>query len=307
MISQLDISSEFALDVNSVGKLRLAAKTDSNAAIKEAAKQFEAVFVNMMLKSMRDATPKDGPFDSTQSNLYTEFFDQQISQKFSSGGGIGLADMIVKQLTQSAQANMPDAKSPEKTAESGLPLSRPDKAFALHDTKAGHLTGSKEHSPKSFVDKLWSHAAEAGKELGIPAHFLIGHAALESGWGKREIHDVNGNNSHNLFGIKAGKNWKGPVVEATTTEYVNGVASKTVQRFRAYDSYEAGFRDYANLLRKNPRYAAALDQGGDAAGFAKGLQTAGYATDPLYANKLERILNSRVMRESLQASAQVLA
>ena len=298
MINRLDISSEFALDVSSLGKLRLAAKTDSNETIKVAAKQFESLFLNMMLKSMREATPKGGLFDSSQTDLFTGLLDQQMSQKFSSGGGLGLADMMIKQLTR-AQVLPSDVKPVTKSIESGFALPKQDFSFSLPEVKDKPV--SQANSAKAFVDQLWPHAAEVGKELGIPAHFLIGHAALESGWGRREIRDSVGNNSFNLFGIKAGKNWTGPVVEATTTEYVNGVASKTVERFRAYDSYEESFRDYASLLSKNPRYAIALEKGGDAAGFARGLQAGGYATDPLYANKLERILNSRVMRESLQA------
>ena len=137
------------------------------------------------------------------------------------------------------------------------------------------------------------HANEASQTTGIPARFMLGQAALESGWGKRELRGTDGTPSHNLFGIKAGAGWKGPVVEAVTTEYVNGVARKSVEKFRAYPSYADAFRDYANLLRSNPRYAGVLAQaaqGIDAEGFAHGLQRAGYATDPNYADKLSRII-----------------
>ena len=138
-----------------------------------------------------------------------------------------------------------------------------------------------------------AHANEASQTTGIPARFMLGQAALESGWGKRELRGTDGTPSHNLFGIKAGAGWKGPIVEAVTTEYVNGVARKSVEKFRAYPSYADAFRDYANLLRSNPRYAGVLAQaaqGIDLEGFAHGLQRAGYATDPNYADKLSRII-----------------
>lgn len=139
------------------------------------------------------------------------------------------------------------------------------------------------------------HAQEASQATGIPARFMLGQAALESGWGKREIRAADGTPSHNLFGVKAGGSWKGAVVETVTTEYVNGVAQKSVERFRAYDSYADAFRDYANLLRGNPRYAGVMAQaaqGMNADGFAHGLQRAGYATDPNYADKLSRIIKT---------------
>ena len=301
MINQLDISSDFALDVNSVGKLRLAAKTDSQSSIKEVAKQFESLFVNMMLKSMRDATPQDGMLDSSATSMYTGILDQQMSQKLSSGGGLGLADFMVKQMTRSQGVPL-DPSLVKEPRQGGISLAAKHFAFVPPEIKSNPLAQIKEAGaspPKTFVDKLWPHAAEAGKELGIPAQFLIGHAALESGWGQREIRDAAGNNSHNLFGIKAGKNWTGRVMEITTTEYVNGVANKSVEKFRAYDSYADAFRDYAGLLRNSPRYAAALEPGQDAAGFARGLQQGGYATDPLYASKITRILNSKTMQQAL--------
>lgn len=139
------------------------------------------------------------------------------------------------------------------------------------------------------------HALEASQTTGVPARFMLGQAALESGWGKREIRAADGTPSHNLFGIKAGSNWKGPVVETVTTEYVNGVAQKSVEKFRAYASYADAFRDYANLLSSNPRYAGVMAQaaqGMNAEGFAQGLQRAGYATDPNYADKLSRIIKT---------------
>jgi flagellar protein FlgJ len=152
-----------------------------------------------------------------------------------------------------------------------------------------------QSQPAEFQARLMPHAQAASRATGIPAQFMLGQAALETGWGKREIRAADGTPSHNLFGVKAGGNWKGAVVEAVTTEYVNGVPQKSVEKFRAYDSYADAFRDYANLLRGNPRYAGVMaqaTQGLDADGFANGLQRAGYATDPNYADKLSRIIKT---------------
>ncbi len=329
MIGMQDISSRFALDVQSVDKLRLQAKQDPDAALKAVAQQFEGIFVNMMLKSMREATPKDGMLDSEQGNLYTQLFDQQLAQKLSTGKGLGVADMIVKQLRR---PEMVPVALDKNDAAPVLPLqptiskfpSLPQegeslptiaaKAVAAYDsTRAGFMAGSGSESlsggsesagaatnPKGFVNELWPHAVEVGKDMGVPPRFLIGQAALESGWGKRQIHAADGKNSHNLFGIKAGGGWTGEVAETTTTEYRNGAPQKKTELFRAYASYAESFRDYSKLLQNSPRYKAVLQQGQDAAGFAQALQGSGYATDPLYADKLTRVLNSQALREALR-------
>jgi flagellar protein FlgJ len=316
--SASDISSRLALDAQSVGQLRLQVKNDPVAGARAAAQQFEALFLNMMLKSMREATPKEGLFDDSNTELYTSMLDSQLSQSLSKGKGIGLADMLVRQMQM--QGVIPkDAPANEGKTASGklerqlLPLAvaKPLQAVSppleqvLSEAEilppVSPATPAKAgfSSPAGFVSTLWSHAADAAQELGVPAHFLLGQAALESGWGKREIRDALGSNSHNLFGIKAGKGWNGAVVEAQTTEYVNGVAQKKTEQFRAYDSYAEAFRDYASLLRNSPRYAPLFDQALDASGFARGLQQAGYATDPLYADKLMRVINSGTMRQAL--------
>jgi len=152
---------------------------------------------------------------------------------------------------------------------------------------------------REFVNRVWSHAVEAARSTGIKPQFMVGQAALESGWGRSEIRGENGSRTYNLFGVKAGKNWTGPVVEKTTTEYVNGVAQKTTAKFRVYNSYAESFKDYANLLMGNRRYAEVIEQGQSAEGFARGLQQAGYATDPAYADKLTRIINSPTLRASM--------
>jgi peptidoglycan hydrolase FlgJ len=234
--------------------------------------------MNMMLKSMRDATPQDGLFDSQQGKMYTSMLDQQISQTMASRG-VGLADVLVRQLSNIAgnHALPPD----------GMPAAQVPAAPAA----AGSAAASQPANIRAFQERLAPHAEEASRATGIPAKFMLGQAALESGWGKREIRGADGSASHNLFGIKATGGWKGKVVETATTEYVNGVPQTKMEKFRAYDSYGDAFRDYAKLLRDNPRYQNVLANATDAAGFAQGLQKAGYATDPQYAAKLTRIIN----------------
>ncbi|BAN35517.1 flagellar rod assembly protein/muramidase FlgJ [Sulfuricella denitrificans skB26] len=316
MIGTQDISSRFALDVQSVDKLRLQVKQDPDAALKAVAQQFEGIFVNMMLKSMREATPKDGMLDSEQGNLYTQLFDQQLAQKLSTGKGLGVADMLVKQLTlknrlQSSALSPEHKTSPESQVLSpehvvsvpGTPRSASttqDSGLRTQDSALStQHSGSAFKTPQEFVDKLWPHAVEAGKALGIPPRFLLGQAALESGWGKRAIRGQDGQDSLNLFGIKAGAKWDGEVASAATTEYVKGVPQTRREEFRAYGSYAESFRDYAALLRNNPRYQGVLGQDADAAGFARAMQQAGYATDPMYASKLARVVNGETMRQAL--------
>jgi flagellar protein FlgJ len=287
-------------DTTDLSALRRSAQQNSPEALKAAAHQFEALFMNMVLKSMRDATPQDSPFDSQQSRMYTSMLDQKISDKFA-GNGLGLADALMRQLANNA------GMSPDAVKNAGAAPGASAAATGLSETPpAGKTAGIdksaalppntvKPYPPRpahvqEFQDKLISHAEEASRATGIPAKFMLGQAALETGWGKREIRNPDGSSSHNLFGIKAGPNWKGKTVQVATTEYVNGVAQKRMESFRAYDSYADSFRDYASTLKNNPRYQNVIAAGKDASGFAQGLQRAGYATDPQYAAKLSKII-----------------
>ncbi|MGK2952697.1 MAG: flagellar assembly peptidoglycan hydrolase FlgJ [Thiobacillus sp.] len=275
-IGGADLSSKFALDVQGVNQLKLDAKNASPESLKQAAQQFEAVFMNMLMKSMREATPQDGMFDSEQTRMYTSMLDQQLSQRMASRG-IGLADVMVRQLSMTV--GIPDADAPA----TAFPMNPPDQVMA---PPAATRSGNVPAHVEDFVQRLLPYAQAASASTGIPARFMLGQAALESGWGKSEIRGPDGQNSHNLFGIKAGASWKGKTVDIVTTEYVNGKPQKQVESFRAYDTYADSFRDYANLLRGNARYQNVIAQGQDATGFAQGLQQAGYATDPNYAQKL---------------------
>jgi flagellar protein FlgJ len=227
--------------------------------------------------------------DSDQTRMYTSMLDQQLTQRMASRG-IGLADVMVRQL--STALNVPNAvgATPDAGVPAGFPLNEPGKLTALPTPAEPARSVNSGSSVEAFVQRLRPHAEAASATTGIPARFMLGQAALETGWGKAEIRGADGQNSHNLFGIKAGSGWKGRTVDIVTTEYVNGKPQKQVDTFRAYDSYADAFRDYANLLRANPRYQNVIAQGQDAAGFAQGLQQAGYATDPAYAQKLMGVI-----------------
>ena len=305
MISQTDLSNTAAYDVKGMDGLRQSAKAKDPAALKEAATQFEAMFINMMMKSMRDATPQDGVMDSQQSKMYTSMLDQQTSQSLAKRG-TGLADVLLRQL--SANQALPDseaAASPRSSSMAAALAAFRQQQGALTDGASSASGSGKTLSEKAnatqaphvraFQEKLGVHAEEASRSTGIPAKFMLGQAALETGWGKREIIGRDGSSSHNLFGIKATGDWKGKVTEAVTTEYVNGKAQRKVEKFRAYDSYADSFKDYAQLITGNKRYEKVLAAAGDASAFAQGLQKAGYATDPNYAAKLTKIIKGSLV------------
>ena len=285
MSSQLNTYGGLAVDSQSLDALRTQAKQAPDKALASAAKQFEAVFMSMLLKSMRDATPQDGMFDTEQTKMFTSMLDQQLSQNVGGSRGIGLADMMVKQLSR-------HTASPDKdVAGKAQALMPGNAAMQPHAPIKGAVPSAySENVQQNFVQRMMPHAAMVSRETGLPAHQMIGQAALESGWGRREILLADGSNSYNLFGIKAGADWKGKVAEIKTTEYHNGVASKPIEKFRAYDSYADSFRDYAQLLSSNPRYAKVLEQGESVQGFARALQNSGYATDPKYAEKLVQVI-----------------
>ena len=310
--STSDLSSKFALDTNSLGDLKQSAKSGSPEALKGAATQFESMFVNMMMKSMRDATPQDGMMDSQETKTFTGMLDQQMSQKLAKRG-IGLADVLVRQLTvqQQGQQLMQDMTkqalgiggATPTGAQAGNALrmqSDPDTlptdgtaapgAAGITGSARGTDNANKPAHVRAFQEKLADAAEEAEQATGVPAKFMLGQAALETGWGRRVIRNADGSSSNNLFGIKAGPGWKGKVATAVTTEYINGRPHAKVQKFRSYDSHADAFKDYARMLSNNPRYEKVLAHGGDAATFAHGLQRAGYATDPQYAAKLSRII-----------------
>jgi flagellar protein FlgJ len=286
-----DVSGSLAVSAQSLDKLRMQAKQSPDQALKLVAQQFETVFMNMMLKSMRDATPQDGMFDSEQTKMFTGMLDQQLAQNMSSRG-VGLADIMIKQLSRSASIDVTQTKAESVLATPVRTASVMSVPYG--DSFANGIKSSpSQPTPlqQDFVRRMTPHAVQASQETGVPTHLVMGQAALESGWGRREIRLPDGSTSFNLFGIKAGGNWNGKVAEVVTTEYHNGIASKQVEKFRAYSSYTEAFSDYAHLLRDNPRYAQVLQSGQGNPELAHALQQAGYATDPDYADKLVKVMN----------------
>lgn len=284
MVTRLD-SANLALDPQSLGQLRLQAKQSPDQALKAAAQQFEAVFLNMMLKSMREASPQDGMFDNEQTKMFTGMLDQQLSQSMANRG-VGLADVMVKQLSRN-MGNPVGSAQPVPLPQSAIPRAS---ILAPQSPVSALPSAYSATAQQDFVNRMLPHARQASQETGVPPHLMLGQAALESGWGKREIRMADGSTSYNLFGIKANPGWNGKVAEVMTTEYKNGVAYKQVEKFRAYSSYAEAFQDHANMIGKNPRYAEVLQQGGDVAGMAQAIQKAGYATDPNYADKLANVM-----------------
>lgn len=272
-------------DTRSLDALRGAAARDPRAAVREAARQFESLFMHELLKSMRAATPTTGMLDNEATKLGTEMLDQQFATKLTGLPG-GLSEAIVRQL----ERQMGVAAAGEAALSTGptRPRERPVAAAAGLVRPPGPIASAAQ----SFVTTHAAAAREAERRTGIPAAFMIAQAAHETGWGRQDIRLSDGRPSHNLFGIKAGGDWKGPVAEVTTTEFIDGVARKVTARFRAYASAAESFADYARLMTGSPRYRSVLAQSATPEGFARGLQEAGYATDPNYARKLGRVIQT---------------
>ncbi|KHT18028.1 flagellar assembly peptidoglycan hydrolase FlgJ [Pectobacterium carotovorum] len=294
-MSDMQTLNNAAYDAQSLNTLKreVSGNPQSKEGIRAVAQQMEGVFVQLMMKSMRSAIPQDGLFNSDQTRLYTSMYDQQIAQEISTKGkGLGLADVMVEQLTrQSPEATAAKAAIPSVplTFDGDVLKSMPTAAVEQMVRKALPklpTTGSAlPLSNSNFVSQISLPAQIASQHSGIPHHLIIAQAALESGWGQREIPTEDGRPSHNLFGIKAGSSWNGPTTEITTTEYEQGVAKKVKASFRVYDSYIEAIGDYVKLLTNNPRYSAVMSAG-TAEQAAHALQKAGYATDPQYAQKL---------------------
>ena len=288
----LPLAGGLATDVQSLGNLKLAAGKHDPAAIKETAKQFESLFMRELIKSMRDATMKSGMLDNAGTDLGNDLLDQQFAVQMSGQPG-GLSDLIAQQLNRQINPSADGTVVPAKPQP-------PDPARNVGPIPSTKSTVTPTVSQVEFVNKLSDAATQAEKASGIPASFMLGQAGHETGWGKHEIKLKGGAPSFNLFGIKAGANWSGKVAEVTTTEYSNGVATRKVAKFRAYDSYEDSFKDYARMINESPRYAQARAQTTSVQAFASGLQKAGYATDPEYAHKLSRAINTTLQLRRVQ-------
>lgn len=300
-----DIYTNFA----GLTALKKSARNNDPEALRQVAKQYEALFARIMLKSMRDAIGKDPIFGSDEEQTYQGMADDQLSIELARGQGLGLADMLVRQMqrltggdkTDPAAAAASGGTRPSNSELSGAASTKagspglpPPGAKALRlfqDTDSvGRTTApASPETQEDFISELWPAAQAAGAQLGVDPRNLIAQAALETNWGLRVPRDSDGQSSNNLFGVKVGGQWGGASVSASTREYQNGTAINITTQFRAYDSREQSFQDYVSMLRDSPRYAGALNTGSNVHAFASALQRGGYATDPDYARKIAAV------------------
>lgn len=299
-------------DFQGLSTLRAKAVQAPTEAIDEVAAQFESIFVQMMLKSMREATIEGGLFDSNQMEVYQSMFDQQVSLQLSNEGVLGLAEILVEQLEGPAAANaeqdnvgdmaplaglLTDARrhlsvvsSTESPAVATVEaVTAANTAAAPSDTVQADWQPS---SPEEFIRGVWDYAVDAARQLGVDPAVLVAQSALETGWGKRVIQALDGGSSFNLFGVKSGSGWSGKSATVNTVEFRDGVAAMESASFRVYDSLAGSFNDYVDFLKSNPRYQYALEVVADSRDFVNGLQDAGYATDPGYADKIMGIIGT---------------
>lgn len=293
MIRQPGLADTYT-DFHGVAQLKQQARTDPKAAARETSRQFESMFVQMALKSMRQATPRADLVDSRHSDSYRDMYDQQLAVELGKRGQLGLADMIAGQLEGGRQPargltgkTLDDYRGhplyrPLKPKE---PLSNPRGTAATDAAEAVVAAPRRFESRRHFVDTLWPHVQDAAAELGVDPKLLLAQAALETGWGK-SLAQKNGEPNLNLFGIKADRQWSGARTSAGTLEFVDGLPVRQRAAFRAYSSFGESFRDYVDFIKSNPRYARALDHAQNPHRFIAELQKAGYATDPQYARKV---------------------
>lgn len=306
------IDTAIYTDFQGLAGLRAAARENSPEALRQVAGQFEALFMQMMLKSMRDASWQDDLFNSEQGDMYRDMFDQQLAINLSQASGLGLADMLTRQLSgvraPAAPVDPADSAFRPRIFQGEVkPLSAPVmvQRFISNFATAPAAPQQPSHSaplgdsPETFVQSLWPHAQQAARALGVAPELLLAQAALETHWGQSIINFQDGRSSHNLFGIKADPSWAGKRINVPTLEYIDGIAVRRTEPFRVYDSYTDSFADYVDFIRNNPRYEAALRQAHNPDAYAAALQGAGYATDPQYARKISAILKGDTLGAAL--------
>ncbi len=322
-------SPQIYTDVNGLQNLKTSGG-DEREQLKQIAQQFEALMLQMMLKSMRQANAvfaEGNPLGSSEQDFYQEMFDQQIGVSLSgSGRGMGIAEALVRQL-QSRHAPAPDAVAKAGTKDFAVPARSAIRAAVDTAAVAGALDADFDAekfwetvdsaalavadtrtfpvqtrplpdfdgTPATFIDALLPLAERVGAELGVDSRVLLAQAALETGWGQKLITRGDGGSSYNFFNIKAGRNWQGDTATVSTVEYRNGVAVRERAAFRAYESPEQSFADYAQLIAGSKRYRQALAQADNPQAYVRELERAGYATDPRYADKVLQVMNGRHM------------
>lgn len=320
-------SADIYTDFSGLARLRHQAQTDSRKALGEVARQFEAVLLQQTMKAMRQATISDDLMNTDRTRFYQDMYDQQLALHLSKQDSLGLAKILVQQLGADEAETLPEGRDiddyrdravsrrPSPAAAvpiaqplSGMPLPTPSSQStepqAAVEPQASPAAASLElatlRSPEEFVTRLWPLAEPAARELGVDPAVLLAQAALETGWGRKVIRDPHNGSSNNLFGIKTGAGWSGGRVTVASTEYESGVPVRRRSAFRAYASAAESFHDYARFIQGSTRYAPALEQSGDAEGYLRELQRAGYATDPEYADKILDILRRPAFQAQMQ-------
>ncbi|MEZ8154271.1 flagellar assembly peptidoglycan hydrolase FlgJ [Vibrio splendidus] len=301
----------FIHDIGSLDRLRQQAVNGEEGSEKEAltaaAKQFESIFTSMLFKSMRDANSsfKSDMLNSQNEQFYRQMQDDQMASELSASGSLGLADMIVAQLSAGQASDATEDKvrsegfdtSLERPQYSGRSEDRvsevqPASTMSATTRSTTDVSAAKQpasfDSPESFVTSMKPYAEKAASALGVDSSLLLAQAALETGWGSKMIKNSLGN-SNNLFNIKADRSWKGDKVATQTLEFHGKTAVKESASFRSYSNFEDSFNDYVKFLNENPRYETALQHQGNSENFIKGIHQAGYATDPNYADKVLRV------------------
>jgi len=292
-------------DFTSLAKLKNQAKEKTPDAIKDVAKQFESVFVGMMLKSMRQVKLADGILDSSQSDFYRDMYDQQLSIHLSGEHGMGLAEVIERQLSPDQSNNVVKAQGIADYERRSLMINaaKISRDQVKPAATSESLQDLRINSAADFVNQLRPYAEQAAKKLGVDANVLLAQSALETGWGKSIIKSSDGSSSYNLFNIKADKSWQGNQTRVSTLEFKDGVAKPEIAGFRSYASYQESFDDYVDFIKTNPRYKTAIKMAEKAERYMHELQQAGYATDPDYADKVMKIYQSKVVNNTADSLA----
>ena len=332
--------TDFYLNFQQFGDMKLGARSGSDEAAKSVAQQFEGLFVQQMLAAMRSAAKIDTGQDSSYMNFYQEMYDKQLAQTVAGQNRLGVAKMILQQMPDNEaesgnpataselefspvrvatqNPNIPSLKTPVVTP--GVALSADENPTRMLPAVTQEIpavrvsrvvdddfaevsrieqANNRWQSPDRFIADILPQAQAAADNLGISARLLVAQSALETGWGKHTMKFADGRSSNNLFGIKAGPDWQGPYLQKASLEFRDGILQSQVSRFRAYDSPAQSFADYVEFVHSNSRYQQALTQAGDDQAFIREIHSAGYATDPQYADKVLNILNGGILQRAL--------
>lgn len=280
-------------------RLRHGVRNGDTEATREVATQFEALFIQMMLKTMRASVPQGGMFDSNEQRLYQDIFDGEIAGQMAVQRGFGIADMLLREFGVAPQ---PPSRRAQRMQPIRPEFLQPVNAAAIGDINNDDIVPEKIADPAMFAARLTPLASSAARDLGVTPEVLVAQAALETGWGQHVIRHADGASSHNLFGIKAGPDWKGPRASVPTLEFRDGQMRRETAQFRGYASFAASFADYVKLVQTEPRYASARTATSNEA-YVQALQAGGYATDPQYAEKIIDILRRDTILRTADASA----